>query len=115
MPVKGKETGFDCLNYYVYILKCNDDTFYTGYTKDIDGRLRQHRSGTGARYVRSRLPLELVYLEQWIERRDAMRREREIKKLSRKQKMELVEKINSAPDVLPNGPTGPATSTFPRP
>jgi len=80
-------------NYFVYILRCCDDSFYTGYTKDIDARLELHRKGAGAKYVRSRLPLELVYLEQWMERSMAMRREKEIKKLPRKKKEELVDSI----------------------
>jgi putative endonuclease len=111
MPPQEKKVGLDWLDYYVYMLRCSDNTFYTGYTKDIDNRLKQHRSGTGARYVRCRLPLELVYLERMIERKDAMHREREIKKMSRKQKEELVNKINS----LPNAPMGPATLTSPQP
>ena len=82
--------------FFVYILKCSDDSFYTGYTKDIDQRLELHRKGQGARYVRSRLPLELVYMEQWMDRSTAMRREREIKKLPRKRKEELVKSLTSS-------------------
>jgi putative endonuclease len=111
MPPEEKKDGLDWLDYYVYMLKCCDNTFYTGYTKDIDNRLKQHRSGAGARYVRCRLPLELVYLERMIERKDAMHREREIKKMTRKQKEELVNKINR----LPNGLMGPPTLTSPQP
>ncbi len=76
--------------FYVYILRCSDNSFYTGYTKNIDNRLDQHNKGVGSRYTRARLPVKLGYHEEIRDRSSAMCREREIKKLSRKQKEELV-------------------------
>jgi putative endonuclease len=78
------------MSYYVYILQCVDGSFYTGYTKDLDERTRQHQNGTGARYTKSHKPQRIAYFEVFGDRSAAMRREREIKKFSRKQKVELI-------------------------
>ena len=79
------------MTHYTYILKCADGTLYTGYTNDLDKRLAAHNSGKGAKYTKTRLPVKLVYHEEFDDKRDAMKREWYIKhKLSRKQKMELV-------------------------
>ncbi|TEB07849.1 GIY-YIG nuclease superfamily protein [Pelotomaculum schinkii] len=75
---------------YTYMLQCSDGTFYTGWTVDLEARLKAHNSGKGARYTRSRLPVELVYWESHLSRGDAQRREAMIRKLGRKQKEELV-------------------------
>lgn len=80
------------MSFYVYILKCIDGSFYTGYTKDIAERTRQHHIGKGARYTKTHKPEELVYVEIFDDRGKAMKREREIKKLSHKQKLELITK-----------------------
>ncbi len=77
--------------YYVYILRCSDGSLYTGYTQDLEKRLEQHHQGIGSKFVRSRRPVELVYQEEHTSRGRAMCREREIKKLSRREKEELVE------------------------
>ena len=78
-------------NWYTYILECADGTLYTGSTNDLKKRLEAHNSGTGAKYTKTRLPVKLVYHEEFDDKRDAMKREWYIKhKLSRKQKMELV-------------------------
>lgn len=77
---------------YVYILLCSDNTLYTGWTHDLDGRLYAHNAGTGAKYTRSRLPVQLVYSEKLDTKSEALKREIEIKKLSRKKKLELIEK-----------------------
>lgn len=77
---------------WVYILRCADDTLYCGWTNDLDHRLKTHNSGKGAKYTRSRLPVELVYSEALESTSAALHRECEIKKLSRKEKMELIEK-----------------------
>lgn len=77
---------------YTYILECSDKTLYTGYTNNIEKRLRVHNSGKGAKYTRSRLPVRLVYFEKYETKQEAQRREYEIKQLSRAQKLELIEK-----------------------
>lgn len=76
--------------WHVYILRCADSTLYTGVAKDVDSRLQQHSSGKGARYTRARLPLELVYHDEIGTHGDALRREAEIKRLSRQAKEELI-------------------------
>lgn len=79
-------------NHIVYILKCKDDTFYTGYTKDLKERIKVHNAGKGARYTRSRLPVKLVYYESFKTIREAYQREVEIKKMSRQAKKKLLGK-----------------------
>ena len=74
---------------YCYILECADGTYYTGWTTDPERRVAQHNKGMGARYTRTRMPVKLVYLEPQLDRTTAMKRERAIKALSRKQKMKL--------------------------
>lgn len=76
--------------YYVYVIQCVDGTFYTGYTKDLDARLRLHKNGKGARYTRMHKPLKLVYTEELDSRLDAMRKERKLKKLRHRQKLKLI-------------------------
>jgi putative endonuclease len=75
---------------FVYIVQCRDLTLYIGMTDDVQARVKRHNAGRGAKYTRARLPVELVYFEEVPDRRTAMQRERALKKLSRKQKMELV-------------------------
>ena len=74
----------------VYLLQCRDGTLYCGWTADIEERLAEHRSGRGARYTRSRLPVRLVYAEEWPMATDARRREAAIKKLPRPAKLALI-------------------------
>ncbi len=74
---------------FCYILECSDGTYYTGWTTDPQRRLRQHNTGRGARYTRSRLPVRLVYVEELPDRASAMKRERVIKSLPRPQKEQL--------------------------
>ena len=83
--------------YYVYILKCCDGTLYCGYTNDVEKRFETHQSGKGAKYTRGRLPLELVYTEEFETKSEAMKRECAIKKLTRTKKMEL---INSSQNII---------------
>jgi len=78
--------------YYVYLLKCVDNSLYCGYTDDVDKRIKVHNSGKGAKYTRSRLPVTLVYHETFETKSEAMHREAEIKKLSRVEKLNLIEK-----------------------
>ena len=74
-----------------YILKCNDNSLYTGWTNDITHRLKMHNEGTGAKYTRGRGPVELVYLEEFETKQEAMSREAKIKRLTRKEKLLLIE------------------------
>ncbi|MBE6082190.1 MULTISPECIES: GIY-YIG nuclease family protein [Tissierellales] len=75
---------------YVYILKCCDNTFYTGWTNCLKKRLETHKKGKGAKYTRGRLPVELVYFEKFEDKISAQRREYEIKKMTKKEKYKLV-------------------------
>lgn len=77
--------------WFVYILKCSDDTLYTGITIDLNRRLDEHNnSPKGAKYTRIRRPLELLYFEEYQDKSSASKRELEIKKLSRGKKLELI-------------------------
>lgn len=76
--------------YCVYILLCVDGSFYTGYTKDLDARTKLHTNGNGARYTRMHKPKKVVYIETFASRAEAMRREKDIKKLNHQQKQKLV-------------------------
>ena len=75
---------------YVYIVRCSDGTLYTGWTTDPQRRCRTHNLGKGARYTRSRRPVSLVYTEELPSREAALRREIEIKKMTRSQKEKLI-------------------------
>jgi putative endonuclease len=72
------------------MLLCGDGSFYTGYTKDLDARTRLHQNGKGAKYTKAHKPQKLAYIELFDSRSKAMKREREIKKLSHQQKLDLV-------------------------
>lgn len=76
--------------HYVYILRCRDNSLYTGYTSDLGRRLEQHQAGTASRCTRARLPVVLVYHEEYADQAAALRREWEIKQLSKKNKENLV-------------------------
>lgn len=76
--------------WYVYILKCNDGTLYTGITNNLDKRVSSHNKGTGAKYTKTRLPVEVVYHEEATDRSEASKREHQIKKLSRLAKENLI-------------------------
>lgn len=76
--------------WYVYMLRCGDGSLYTGSTTDVARRLREHQIGTGAKYTRSRPPVTLAYTEEAPDRSAALRREAAIKKLPRRQKLELI-------------------------
>ena len=74
---------------YTYMVKCKDHTYYTGWTTDLNKRMAAHNNGTGAKYTRGRGPVALVYYETFETKEEAMRREWEIKQLSRKEKEKL--------------------------
>lgn len=77
--------------YYLYILKCADDTLYTGITVDLSRRVEEHNSSElGAKYTRGRRPVELVFSKAFADRSTASREERSMKRLSKRQKLELI-------------------------
>ena len=75
---------------YVYIVKCSDNTFYTGWTNNLEKRIEAHSNGTGAQYTKGRGPVELVYVEEFKDKKEAMRREYAIKQYSRRKKEILI-------------------------
>ena len=75
---------------YAYILRCADGTLYTGWTNDLQHRVETHNAGKGAKYTRTRRPVELCYYETFDTASEAMRREAAIKKLTRQQKLRLM-------------------------
>ena len=77
---------------YAYILRCCDGTLYSGWTNDLEKRLTSHNSGRGSKYTRSRLPVELVYFEEFESKSEAMQREFAFKQLSREEKIKLINK-----------------------
>lgn len=74
----------------VYILKCNDDSLYTGYTNNLKRRIHLHETGKGAKYTRGRGPFQLMHVETFATKEEAMRREYAIKQLSRTEKIKLI-------------------------
>jgi putative endonuclease len=83
---KLKRTG----KYYVYIVQCGDGSYYTGSTKDLKERINLHNKGQGAKYLRGKTPVKLVYVKEYKYYKNVLHAERNIKKLARKQKEELV-------------------------
>lgn len=80
---------------YVYIVECNDGTYYTGWTNNLERRVKMHSTGRGAKYTRSRGPVKLVYYEVFEEKSDALKREYEIKKMTRAKKILLIESMQT--------------------
>ena len=78
--------------HYVYLVRCADSTLYCGWTTDLEKRVRAHNSGQGAKYTRSRRPVKLVYAEAFAEKQEALSREWHLKRLSRGEKIRLIEK-----------------------
>lgn len=75
---------------YVYILRCSDETLYCGWTTDLEHRVAAHNRGVGAKYTRSRRPVELVHSEMFEDKSDALSREWHIKRMTREEKLELI-------------------------
>ena len=73
------------------MLECSDNSIYTGITNNLEERLKRHKSGNGAKYLRGRLPIKLVYKENFINRSEATKREIYIKKMSKKEKKKLID------------------------
>lgn len=82
--------------YYVYILRCGDGSLYCGYTTNVEKRFEKHKSGKGAKYTRSRLPLEVVYVEDFETKSEALKREYAIKAMTRLQKEKLIEHYSTS-------------------
>ena len=82
------------MNWIVYMVKCNDNSIYTGISNDLKKRLNAHAKGNGSKYIRTRLPFKLVYIEECQSRSNALKREIEIKKLTKKKKELLVQLYN---------------------
>ena len=76
---------------YTYIVQCRDGSLYTGWTNDLKKRIEAHNAGKGAKYTKSRRPVKLLYYEEFDSREEAMRREYEIKHMSRKKKEEVIQ------------------------
>lgn len=81
---------------FTYMLRCADDSLYTGWTTDLSGRLDAHNRGKGAKYTRARLPVRLVYFEEFDTKEEAMRREAAIKKLTREKKEGLLKDFDDS-------------------
>jgi putative endonuclease len=75
---------------WVYLLRCNDNSLYTGWTVDVEQRLARHQAGVGSRYTASRLPVELAFAMRMCDRTAARREEARIKRLSRAEKLALI-------------------------
>ncbi len=78
------------MKWFVYIVKCADNSFYTGITTNLDRRVWQHNNKLGAKSIRGRLPVKLIYKEKWNNQKDAAKREREIKSWRREKKLKLI-------------------------
>lgn len=76
--------------HFTYIVRCSDDTYYTGYTPDLENRIKLHNAGKGARYTRFRRPVSLVWCKEYKYFKRAFKKESEIKRLTRKQKERLI-------------------------
>ncbi len=85
------------MSHYAYIVKCADHSYYCGYTNDLEKRIKTHNQGKGAKYTRSRLPVELVYYEVFDSKEEAMSREWHLKQLSHDEKKALASKGDPRP------------------
>nr|WP_289038601.1 GIY-YIG nuclease family protein [uncultured Allobacillus sp.] len=81
--------------FFVYMLRCRDGSLYTGYTVDMQNRLKLHQAGKASKYTRSRGPIELVYLEQLATKSEAMKKEANVKKLKKSEKEDLIASLTN--------------------
>ena len=79
--------------HYAYMLRCKDNSIYSGYTTDLEKRLETHNSGMGAKYTRARLPVKLVYFEEFEDKKEAMKREWEFKQYTHAEKESMIRKF----------------------
>ena len=77
-------------HYHVYMVECKNGTYYTGYTSDLKNRINEHNSGCGAKYLRGKCPVRLVYAKEYRYYKNALRAERNLKKLTRSRKEDLI-------------------------
>jgi len=89
-PIAKSSRWLMSMPYYVYIIQCKGGSFYTGYTRDLDARMRLHMNRKGARYTRLHKPKKLVYVEEFGSRSEAMKKEKKVKRLNHRQKLELI-------------------------
>lgn len=89
----------------VYILSCNDRSLYTGYTNNLERRLKLHLEGKGAKYTRGRGPFQVVYVEHFETKEEAMKKEYAIKQLPRKEKWKLIRGNGNLKEVIKYEPT----------
>ena len=90
IPMKSGKAGKKAPGFFVYIVRCSDGTYYCGYTGNLESRIEAHNNGSGAKYTRTRGPVELAYYEGKESRAEAMRRELEIKAMTRAGKEEII-------------------------
>ena len=76
--------------FFVYIVQCSNGTYYTGFTNNLENRIALHNSGNGAKYLKGKLPVRLVYAKEYKYYKNALKAERQLKKLTRKQKLNLI-------------------------
>lgn len=88
--------------HYTYLLKCKDNSLYCGYTNNLEKRLKVHNKGKASKYTRARLPVELVYYEEYEDKSSAMSREYKIKRLPVTKKWELVRSFKNNKECWPN-------------
>ncbi len=95
---KSTRASIMCM-YFVYVLRCRDNSLYTGITNDVAKRLHAHKAGTASKYTRSRGAVAMVHIERKRTRGNALRREAEIKNLTRAQKLTLIKKVGDSQKV----------------
>ena len=76
---------------FIYIVECKDKSLYTGWTNDVEARVKAHNEGKGAKYTKTRRPVKLVYTEEFATKQEATKREFAIKKLTREKKLKLIQ------------------------
>lgn len=76
---------------YTYMVECSDGTLYTGWTNNLEKRIKAHNDGKGAKYTKTRLPVRLIYYEEFLTKEEAMQREYRIKRLTRAEKLSLIQ------------------------
>lgn len=81
------------MSWFLYIIQCSDESLYTGITTDVSRRLKEHNSKKGAFYTQNKTPVELVYQEAWLNRSAALKREHQIKRLRRNEKLALIASV----------------------
>lgn len=97
---------------YTYMVRCKDGTLYTGWTNNIEKRIKAHNSGTGAKYTKSRRPVKLVYCEEFATKEEAMKRECAIKRMGKRAKEKMILKWNEDNALVPLARSGTSYNGF---